>query len=153
MPALSSERKARLTSRNHFKYLDCTDIHTSDFIFNAFWNGKPLQFIQERPCWLSGQWPVAGYQKNESCSNWILNFLERLDDRIRCTHEETVAVVKPWEDIGSNKSLGCVFSEKPADWSNAFKLEISRSFINWSPSAYRTSVWFDSITSVSSLFF
>ena len=26
------------------------------------------------------------------------NFLERLDDRIRCTHEETAAVVNPlWE--------------------------------------------------------
>ena len=48
-----------------------------------------------------------------------------LYDRIRCTHEETVAVVKPWEDIGSNKSLGCVFSEIPAEWTSAFKLEIS----------------------------
>ena len=31
-----------------------------------------------------------------------------------CTHEETVAVVKPWEDIGSNRSLGglmwCVYA-------------------------------------------
>ena len=25
----------------------------------------------------------------------VLNFRERLDDRIRCTHEETVAAVKP----------------------------------------------------------
>ena len=25
----------------------------------------------------------------------VFNFLERLDDGIRCTHEETVAVVKP----------------------------------------------------------
>ena len=33
---------------------------------------------------------VAGCQENESCSK-ALNFLERLDDRIRCTHEETVA--------------------------------------------------------------
>ena len=66
-------------------------------------------------------------QENKSCSK-VLNFLERLDDRIttiRCTHEETVAVVKPWEDIGDNKSLDCVFSEKPADWTNAFQLEIS----------------------------
>ena len=37
---------------------------------------------------------VAGCQKNESCSK-VLIFLERLDDRIRCTLEETVAVVKP----------------------------------------------------------
>ena len=44
---------------------------------------------------------------------------------IRCSHKETVAVVKPWKDVGSNKSLGCVFSEKPADWTNVFKLEIS----------------------------
>ena len=57
---------------------------------------------------------VTGCQENKFCSK-VLNFLERLDDRIRCTHEETVAVVKPCEDIGSNKSLGCVFSEKPTD--------------------------------------
>ena len=58
---------------------------------------------------------VIGYQENKSCSK-VLNFLERLDDRIRCTHEETVAVVKPRKDIiGSNKNLGCVFSEKPVD--------------------------------------
>ena len=97
-----------------------TKTHTSDFILNTFWNGKPVQFFQES-CWVV----VTGCQENKSCSK-VLNFLERLDDRIRCTHEETVAVVKPWEDIGlSNKSLGCVFSEKPADWTNAFKLEIS----------------------------
>ena len=53
---------------------------------------------------------MTGCQENKSCSK-VLNFLERLDDRIRCTH----AVVKPCKDVGSNKSLGCVFSEKPAD--------------------------------------
>ena len=37
---------------------------------------------------------VAGYQENNSCSK-VLNFLETLDDRTRCIHEETVAVVKP----------------------------------------------------------
>ena len=42
----------------------------------------------------------------------IANLLEMLDDRIRCTQEEAVAVFKPWEDIGSNKSLGCVFKRK-----------------------------------------
>ena len=57
---------------------------------------------------------LTGCQENESCSK-VLNFMERLDDRIRCTHKETAAVVEPCEDIGSNKSLGCVFSEKPAD--------------------------------------
>ena len=31
---------------------------------------------------------VAGCQENESCSK-VLDFQERLDDRIRCTHEET----------------------------------------------------------------
>ena len=36
----------------------------------------------------------AGCHENGSCSK-VLNFLERLDDRIRCTHEGTVAVVKP----------------------------------------------------------
>ena len=78
-----------------------------------------MQFFQER-CWVV----VAGCQKSESSSK-VLNFLERLDERIRCTHKETVTVVKPWEDIGSNKSLGCIFSAKPADWTNAFELEIS----------------------------
>ena len=38
---------------------------------------------------------MTGCQENKSCSK-VLNFLERLDaDRIRCTHKETVAVVKP----------------------------------------------------------
>ena len=37
---------------------------------------------------------VAGCQENESCSK-VLNFLEKLDVRIRCTHEETVAVAEP----------------------------------------------------------
>ena len=37
---------------------------------------------------------VKGCQENESCSK-VLNFLETLDDRIRCTHQETVAVVEP----------------------------------------------------------
>ena len=41
---------------------------------------------------------MVGCLENESCSK-ILNFLERLEDRMRCTHEETVAVVKPWEAI------------------------------------------------------
>ena len=96
-----------------------TETHTSDFILNTFWNGKPVQFFQERCCVV-----MTGCQENKSCSK-VLNFLGRLDDRIRCTHKETVAVVKPWKDVGSNKNLGCVFSEKPADWTNAFKLEIS----------------------------
>ena len=32
--------------------------------------------------------------ENDSCSK-VLNFLKRLDNRIRCTHKETVAAVKP----------------------------------------------------------
>ena len=50
---------------------------------------------------------VVGCQDNESCSK-VLNFLEWLDDRIRCTHEQTVAIVNPLEDIGSNKSWFCL---------------------------------------------
>ena len=42
---------------------------------------------------------VTGCQENKSCSK-VLNFLERLDDRIRCTHEETVVassvLVESW---------------------------------------------------------
>ena len=52
--------------------------------------------------------------EDESFSK-VLNFLERLDDRIGCAHEETVTVIKPREDVGGNKSLGCIFSEKSAD--------------------------------------
>ena len=43
--------------------------------------------------------------ENESC-NKILNFLERLDDKIECAHEETVTVIKLREDVGGNKSFG-----------------------------------------------
>ena len=62
--------------------------------------------------------------EDESCSK-VLNFLERLDDRIRCAQEETVTVTKPWEDVGGNRSFGYIFSEKSADWTNTFELEIS----------------------------
>ena len=37
---------------------------------------------------------VTGCQENKCCRK-VLSFLEWLDDRIRCTHKETVAVVKP----------------------------------------------------------
>ena len=37
---------------------------------------------------------MTGCQENKSCSK-VLNFLERLDDIIRCAHKESVAVVKP----------------------------------------------------------
>ena len=43
--------------------------------------------------------------ENESCSK-VLNFLERLDDRSGCAHEETVTIIKPREDVGGNKSFG-----------------------------------------------
>ena len=59
-----------------------------------------------------------------SCSKGS-NFLERLDDRNGCAQEETVTVIKPWENIGDNKSFGCIFSEKSADWTNMLELEIS----------------------------
>ena len=55
--------------------------------------------------------------ENESCSK-VLNFLERLDDRIGCAQEATVTIIKPREDVGGNKSLGCILSEKSADWTN-----------------------------------
>ena len=97
----------REVSRTRTTYSTESATHTSDFILNMFWNWKPVQFFQER-CWVV----VMGCQENKSCGK-VLNFLERLDNRIRCIHEETVAVVKPWVDIGSNKNLGCAFSEKP----------------------------------------
>ena len=52
--------------------------------------------------------------ENESCSK-VLNFLESLDDSIGCAYEETVTVIKPREDVGGNKSFGCIFNEKSAD--------------------------------------
>ena len=51
--------------------------------------------------------------EDESCSK-VLNFLERLDDRVGCAHE-IVTVIKPREDVGGNKSFSCIFSEKSAD--------------------------------------
>ena len=110
-------------------------------MFNMFWNGKPVHFFQER-CWAL----VAGCRENESCSK-VLNFLERLDDRIRCTHEETVAIVEPWEHIGGNKSLGCILSEKPADWTNAFKLKIS-SLIDFYDMLLHGQVWVKNVSKV-----
>ena len=37
---------------------------------------------------------MTRFHEDESCSK-NLNFLERLDDRIGCAHEETVTVMKP----------------------------------------------------------
>ena len=45
-----------------------------------------MQFFQEK-CRVV----VTGCLENESCSK-VLNFLEKLGDRIRCTHTETTAV-------------------------------------------------------------
>ena len=67
---------------------------------------------------------VTVCQENKSCSN-VLNFLESLDGRFSCTHKETAAVIKPQEDTGRNKSLGCIFSEKSADETNAVELAVS----------------------------
>ena len=47
---------------------------------------------------------LMGCQDNESCSN-ILNFLERLDVRSKCTHRETAAVIKLKEDRNLQESL------------------------------------------------
>ena len=52
--------------------------------------------------------------ENESCSK-VLNFLERLDDIIGCTHGETATVIKPREGVGGSKSFDCIFSEKSVD--------------------------------------
>ena len=65
-----------------------TETHTSDFILNTFWNGEA-----------SAVFPgvvVTGCQENKSCSK-VLNFLERLDDRIRCTHD--------WGDSCSSQAV------------------------------------------------
>ena len=64
----------REVSRNITIY--SIESHTSDFIFNTFWNGKPMQIFQES-CWVV----VAGCQEKLSCSK-VLDFLEKLDDRI-----------------------------------------------------------------------
>ena len=53
-------------------------------------------------------------REDESCSK-VLNFLERLDDRIGCAYEETVTIIKSLQDVGANKSFGCIFCEKSAD--------------------------------------
>ena len=93
------------------------EAHAFNFVFNALWNGKPVQLFQER-CRVV----MTRCHENESCSK-VLNFVERLDERTGCAHEETV--FKPREDVGGNKNLGCIFSEKSADWTNTFELEMS----------------------------
>ena len=76
-----------------------TETHTSNFILNTFWNGKLVQFFQERCCVV-----MTGCQENKSCSK-VLNFLERLDDRIRCTHKETVAYIHSTPSLRSFPSV------------------------------------------------
>ena len=71
--------------------------------------GSQCSFFQER-CRVV----MTRCHEDESCSK-VLNFLESFDDRIGCALEETVTVIKPREDVGGTKSLGCIFSEKSAD--------------------------------------
>ena len=71
--------------------------------------GSQCSFFQER-CRVV----MTRCHENESCSK-VLNFLERLDDRIGWTHEETLTVIKPRENVGGNKSFGCILSEESAD--------------------------------------
>ena len=103
-------QQLREVSRTRTTY--STETHTSDFILNFLRHSE-----MESQCSFSRrgvEWWWRGCQENKSCSK-VLNFLERLDERIMCTHEETVAAVKPWEDIGSNTSLG---------WSSVRNLQI-----------------------------
>ena len=53
-----------------------------------------MQFFQER----SGGGGVPIRERVLTASK-VLNFLERLDGRIRCTHEETVALIIIIKDI------------------------------------------------------
>ena len=76
------------------------ETHTSDFILNTFWNGKPVQFFLQERFWVV----VVRCQENEPCRK-VLNFLERLDDRIRYTHKQTVAVVKSWQQVLAASSV------------------------------------------------
>ena len=65
-----------------------TEIRTSDFIRFAMGSQCRLFFsLQEMY-----RVVVKGSQENESCSK-VLNFLEKLEHRITCTHKETFAVV------------------------------------------------------------
>ena len=84
-------RQFREVSRTRAIYN--TETHTSDFIFNTSEMGSQCSFPGEV---LSGGGRVPKERVLHSCSK-VLNFLERLDDKIRCTHndKETVAVVKP----------------------------------------------------------
>ena len=100
--------------------IDSTEIYTINFIFNMLWNGKSVQFIfPAEGCWVV----VSRCQENETCSNF--QFWGDNGWQNKMYPDETVAVVKPWEVIGSKKSRGCIFNEKPADWTNAFMLQVS----------------------------
>ena len=67
------------------------EAHACNFMFNVLWNGK---LLQERY-----RVVMTRCHEDESCSN-LLNFLERLDERIGCAQEEIVTIIKLWEDIG-----------------------------------------------------
>ena len=51
--------------------------------------------------------------EDESCCK-VLNFLDILYDKIGYANEETVAEIKPLEEL-CNKNLSRIFSEKSAD--------------------------------------
>ena len=68
-----------------------------------------MQFFQERCCVV-----MTGCQENKSCSK-VLNFLERLDDRIRCTHKETVPIRRDIF-VYSHSSCFDVCFDEPVCW-------------------------------------
>ena len=76
MRVSEEERSVRIVDMQQFREVSrtttiySTETHTSDFILNTFWNGKPVQFFYER-CWVV----VTGCQENKSCSK-VLNFLD-----------------------------------------------------------------------------
>ena len=70
--------------------------HACNFVLNAFKNGKPVQRLLEM-CGVV----MTRCHKDESCSK-VLNFLEKLDDKIGCAREETVTVF----GIHSHKTSG-----------------------------------------------
>ena len=63
------------------------EAHACNFIFNALGNGKPVQLFQER------RRVMMTRCHEDEFSSKVLNFLERLDDRIGCAHEETVTIM------------------------------------------------------------
>ena len=66
-----------------------TETHTSDFILNTFWNGKPVQFFQE--------WWWRGAKRTSLAAKFWIFWRGWMTELGRCTHD--------WGDSCSSQAV------------------------------------------------